>query len=366
LHRLIKVKCSKAPNRVGIRNSTDYSPFGVELDGRTVSGGYRFGFQNQEKDDEIKGEGNSINYTFRMHDPRLGRFLIIDPLALKFPDWSPNAFCNDNAIRFFDPDGRAAEDWIKKKDSKTWEYHSGVQSKIEAEARFGSDTDYMDDGGTYQGRLGDENVGTVTVHTGGLQTWKGGSLQSRDINPFPITANSLLPNPFLSYFNKVNTLSGTYASMLELSCSSFRITNGKYNGSRLSPKIYSSGWSGGSRAGIKTYNMGKVAKGLGKVSFVLGGGMDAYGVYNYYSYGADDPNSVHPAKAVVNTTFGVVGLKLNPVVSILYFGVDSFYPGGWLGDSKHPGAIMDQDRLIRKNQEIIPNFNLYRDLPGGF
>jgi hypothetical protein len=63
-------------SRVGIRNSTDYSPFGVELDGRTVSlDGYRYGFQNQEKDDEIKGDGNSINYTFRMHDPRLGSFL---------------------------------------------------------------------------------------------------------------------------------------------------------------------------------------------------------------------------------------------------------------------------------------------------
>ena len=36
-------------NRVGIRNSTDYSPFGVELDGRTVSlEGYRFGYQGSE------------------------------------------------------------------------------------------------------------------------------------------------------------------------------------------------------------------------------------------------------------------------------------------------------------------------------
>jgi hypothetical protein len=39
------------------------------LDGRTVSvEGYRYGFQNQEKDDDIKGEGNSINYTFRNVD----------------------------------------------------------------------------------------------------------------------------------------------------------------------------------------------------------------------------------------------------------------------------------------------------------
>ena len=35
---------------------------------------YRYGFQNQVKDDEIKGEGNSLNYEFRMDDPRVGRF----------------------------------------------------------------------------------------------------------------------------------------------------------------------------------------------------------------------------------------------------------------------------------------------------
>ena len=42
------------PNRVGIRNSTDYSPFGVELEGRTVSlEGYRFGYQGSEKDNAL-------------------------------------------------------------------------------------------------------------------------------------------------------------------------------------------------------------------------------------------------------------------------------------------------------------------------
>jgi RHS repeat-associated protein len=85
-------------HRVGIRTCSDYSPFGVELDGRTVSGGYRFGFQNQEMDDEIKGEGNSINYTFRMHDPRLGRFFAVDPLAPRFSYNSTYAFSENRLI----------------------------------------------------------------------------------------------------------------------------------------------------------------------------------------------------------------------------------------------------------------------------
>ena len=88
----------KTSNRVGIRTCSDYSPFGVELDGRTVSGGYRYGFQNQEKDDEIKGDGNSVNYTFRMHDPRLGRFFAVDPLASKYPYNSTYAFSENRVI----------------------------------------------------------------------------------------------------------------------------------------------------------------------------------------------------------------------------------------------------------------------------
>jgi RHS repeat-associated protein len=59
---------------------------------------YRYGFQGQEKDDEIKGEGNSLNYTFRMHDPRVGRFLSLDPLAKQYPHNSPYAFAENRVI----------------------------------------------------------------------------------------------------------------------------------------------------------------------------------------------------------------------------------------------------------------------------
>lgn len=59
---------------------------------------YRYGFQGQEKDDEIKGEGNSLNYTFRMHDPRVGRFFAVDPLENKYPHNSPYAFSENRVI----------------------------------------------------------------------------------------------------------------------------------------------------------------------------------------------------------------------------------------------------------------------------
>jgi RHS repeat-associated protein len=85
--------------RVGIRSTSDYSPFGVQLDGRTSENeGYRYGFQGQEKDDEVKGEGNSVNYKYRMHDPRVGRFFAVDPLSPKYPHNSVYAFSENRVI----------------------------------------------------------------------------------------------------------------------------------------------------------------------------------------------------------------------------------------------------------------------------
>ena len=59
---------------------------------------YRYGFQGQEKDDEVKGEGNSLNFMFRMYSPRLGKFLSLDPLAPKYPHNSPYAFAENRVI----------------------------------------------------------------------------------------------------------------------------------------------------------------------------------------------------------------------------------------------------------------------------
>ena len=77
----------------------DYYPFGMLVPNRCGSfDSYRYGFQGQEKDDEIKGNGNSVNYSFRMHDPRLGRFLSLDPLAKDYPHNSPYAFSENRVI----------------------------------------------------------------------------------------------------------------------------------------------------------------------------------------------------------------------------------------------------------------------------
>jgi len=62
------------------------------------SSDYRYGFQGQELDNEIKGEGNSVNYKYRMHDPRVGRFFAVDPLTKDYPWNSPYAFSENRVI----------------------------------------------------------------------------------------------------------------------------------------------------------------------------------------------------------------------------------------------------------------------------
>ncbi|ABQ03644.1 RHS repeat-associated core domain-containing protein [Flavobacterium johnsoniae] len=71
---------------------------------------YRYGFQGQEKDDEIRGgEGNSINYTFRMHDPRIGRFFAVDPLFREYAYNSPYSFSENRVMDGVEREGLEVE-----------------------------------------------------------------------------------------------------------------------------------------------------------------------------------------------------------------------------------------------------------------
>jgi len=93
---------------------SDYYPFGMLLPGRNGSAeDYRYGFQGQEHDDEIKGEGNSYTTEFRQYDPRIGRWLTIDPLHAKYPWQSPYLGFDGNPILLTDPTGMGTDDDYK-------------------------------------------------------------------------------------------------------------------------------------------------------------------------------------------------------------------------------------------------------------
>lgn len=70
---------------------------------------YRFGFNGQEKDNEVKGVGNSLDFGARIYDSRLGKWLSLDPLQAKYPFSSPYIFTANNPIVFRDKDGRESK-----------------------------------------------------------------------------------------------------------------------------------------------------------------------------------------------------------------------------------------------------------------
>jgi RHS repeat-associated protein len=85
---------------------TDYYPYGMVMPNRNGSdNSYRYGFQAQEKDDEVKGAGESVNFKYRMHDPRIGRFFAVDPLAAQYAHNSPYAFSENNVVDCIELEG---------------------------------------------------------------------------------------------------------------------------------------------------------------------------------------------------------------------------------------------------------------------
>ncbi|MEZ5014197.1 MAG: RHS repeat-associated core domain-containing protein [Chitinophagales bacterium] len=90
-----------------------YYPFGMVMPGRSYQAGsedgYKFGFNGKEFDPETYGAGNIYDYGFRIYNPRLGKFLTIDPLFGNYPWFSPYHFAGNSPILNIDLDGKENE-----------------------------------------------------------------------------------------------------------------------------------------------------------------------------------------------------------------------------------------------------------------
>ena len=88
-----------------VQTVQDYYAFGMQMPGRKLSGGYRYGFNGKENDNEVKGEGNQQDYGMRIYDGRIGKFLSVDPLSKSYPWNSPYSYAEGDVIRSVDLDG---------------------------------------------------------------------------------------------------------------------------------------------------------------------------------------------------------------------------------------------------------------------
>ena len=94
-----------------------YYAFGG-LMGESTGGDTQTYKYNGKELDRINGL-DWYDYGARNYDAALGRWHVVDPLAEKYYNVSPYAYCNNNPIRFIDPDGRQIVG-VTKKDAQNF------------------------------------------------------------------------------------------------------------------------------------------------------------------------------------------------------------------------------------------------------
>jgi len=192
---------------------------------------------------------DTYDYGARGYYPAIGRFTTIDPCAEKDYSISPYAYCENNPVNRIDPDGR--EPWnILLNEVVVTETAKQLADRAWNSLNFGHGKD--EEGGGYNVNAsygitkktivkGDDTGGTAGVD------WL-------DIG--------------LNYAGKTNDGVGGFASGMERSGGTFRLSNS----TGFSPKHYTSGWGG--NGSVTTYNTAiwgsRIAKGAILVNVVLG------------------------------------------------------------------------------------------------
>ncbi len=67
---------------------------------------YKYGFNGKEKDNEINVDGGDYDFGARIYNSRLGRWLSLDPLMKKYPQFSTYCFALDNPSLYIDFNGK--------------------------------------------------------------------------------------------------------------------------------------------------------------------------------------------------------------------------------------------------------------------
>ncbi|MFY0256535.1 RHS repeat-associated core domain-containing protein, partial [Chitinophaga sp. 30R24] len=119
----------------------------------SVPGRYRYGFNGKENDNEVKGEGNSLDFGLRVYDPRIGRFLSSDPMGGARVSWTPYNAMRNNPLNYIDPTG-GLDEWVQTKDGQTlWD--DKVTDQKSATQRYGDGATYRGPGYSYTSKAGE-------------------------------------------------------------------------------------------------------------------------------------------------------------------------------------------------------------------
>ena len=165
----LKFKKSYSRYKAVVIMKADYYPYGMVMPGRKWNNGdYRYGYNGMEQDIELKGNGNSYTTEFRQYDPRLGRWMSLDPMMAKFPSMSPYLAFNNNPVYFVDPmglEGTPGEPEKKTKDGGSVSGAGEGSGKTLDEVEIKGDRNRSKDGGSpYTGLKEVKTIGNQTIN----------------------------------------------------------------------------------------------------------------------------------------------------------------------------------------------------------
>ena len=201
---------------------------------------------------------DSYDFDSRMYYPALCRFMTMDPLCEKYYSVSPYAYCNNNPVKYVDPDGR---DWYEytDKDGNSQTMWRKSQDKI-----------YKDDNGNTWNNIGQnylsingDNATLFTQHTNSkgelyLSSSSYNLADEKNANALNSTLGNLL--------SKGSAVAGSLGGYAEGSNATFRLTNSK---GVLDFKFYENGWKG--NQWVTPSSISKIGKGVGHFGKLLGG-----------------------------------------------------------------------------------------------
>ncbi len=366
-----------------IIDQNDYYAFGMNIVGEQKSVFNTGSYYNYKYGQKELQESGFYDFGARMYMADLGRWNSIDPLAEQMRRHSPYNYAFNNPINFIDPDGMKAMppqepmQMLSPADGMFAYYANGGRGDRASILAFLGLNDQLapiiadigygggGGGGGGGGSFGSISAGTPFGQTAAYRdimlAWRSGGTAGLTNNNGRMTwwtdmsatgiagdiqglnGHSIrldeMSSPFGNWYGltgRGNWLLGTSGVLLDW--------RGSVNAERMYGQGIRRGISGNyqltgrnlslfgkakmTEATTPISRIGKIGKTLGTASFILGIGFDTMGVVT---------GEVPVGKAGLNTIMGYVGWKggiPGAIISTTYFGIDNFYPGGWVGASQ--------------------------------
>ena len=326
-----------------------------------------------------------INMNGRMYDPAVGQFLSPDPFV-QAPQNTQNynrySYCLNNPLKYIDPSGYdyyidglwvggMSDSYLSN--PKNWAYIASLNG-VGVNGAYSYDFTKLDGNlhyNKYRGsygfwldrklaKTGKANYYNVNGNVYGISSTYNVSSRWIYMDAFvnnikeSVKGNTMNAasggEGWTDAAGHINDAIGGFGTAAGKLSGTFRLTDGTYNGSNLSLKYYSSGWTGGSRAAITTYSAAEWGSRIGKGSIVVSVGLGAYNIYNGYqqdgcTYGLNA--QVATGQTIGGIGGGMAGAEIGAAIGVWFGGVGAIpgaiiggVIGGWLGTEAGGATVL--------------------------